>query len=76
MPHRPASLCDIYVEFLQTRAAFVAQTLLSVLVLAQLTEARVNAIAFRLPQMLWLALLAPLVLIFFRWLGRSPRHAA
>jgi Ca-activated chloride channel family protein len=40
----------------------VAQTLLSVLVL---TEARVNAISFRAPQMLWLALVVPLALIFF-----------
>jgi Ca-activated chloride channel homolog len=43
----------------------VAQTLLSVLVLAQLLEARMNAISFRLPQMLWLAPVIPLALIFF-----------
>jgi Ca-activated chloride channel family protein len=36
-----------------------------VLVLAQLPEARVNAISFRLPQLLWLALVVPLALIFF-----------
>ncbi|HEX3578052.1 MAG TPA: VWA domain-containing protein [Thermoanaerobaculia bacterium] len=41
----------------------MAQTLLSVLVLAQ--ERRMNAISFRLPQMLWLALIIPLALIFF-----------
>jgi Ca-activated chloride channel family protein len=34
-------------------------------VLAPLPEARVNAISFRLPQLLWLALLIPLALIFF-----------
>jgi Ca-activated chloride channel family protein len=34
-------------------------------VLAPLQEARVNAISFRLPQMLWLALAVPLALIFF-----------
>jgi Ca-activated chloride channel family protein len=43
----------------------VAQTLLSVLVLAQLLEARVNAISFRAPQLLWLALVVPIALIFF-----------
>jgi Ca-activated chloride channel family protein len=43
----------------------MAQTLLSVPVLAQLKEARVNAISFRLPQLLWLALVIPLALIFF-----------
>jgi Ca-activated chloride channel family protein len=42
----------------------VAQTLLSVLVLAQLLEARVN-VTFRFPQLLWLALVVPLALIFF-----------
>jgi Ca-activated chloride channel family protein len=41
----------------------VAQTLLSVRELAQ--ERRVSAISFRLPQMLWLAMLVPLALIFF-----------
>jgi Ca-activated chloride channel family protein len=34
-------------------------------VLAQIQEARLNAISFRLPQMLWLAVLVPLALIFF-----------
>jgi len=46
----------------------VAQTLLSVLVLA---EGRVNAIAFRMPQMLWLAALVPLALLFFLARGRK-----
>jgi Ca-activated chloride channel family protein len=36
-----------------------------VLVLAQPREARVNAISFRIPQMLWLAALVPLALFFF-----------
>jgi Ca-activated chloride channel family protein len=36
-----------------------------VLVLVQLPEARVNAISFRAPQMLWLALAVPIALIFF-----------
>jgi Ca-activated chloride channel family protein len=34
-------------------------------VLAPLVEARVSAISFRIPQMLWLALVLPLALIFF-----------
>jgi Ca-activated chloride channel family protein len=44
----------------------VAQTLLSV------REARVTSIAFRLPQLLWLALAVPLALIFF--LARERRR--
>jgi Ca-activated chloride channel family protein len=36
-----------------------------VLVLAQSEEARVNAISFRAPQLLWLALVVPIALIFF-----------
>lgn len=38
---------------------------MSVLVLAQLEVARVNAITFRIPQMLWLAAAVPLALLFF-----------
>jgi Ca-activated chloride channel family protein len=47
-----------------------------VLVLAQRTEAAVNAISFRVPQMLWLALVVPLALLFFLARERRRRHIA
>jgi Ca-activated chloride channel family protein len=47
-----------------------------VLVLAQPSEACVNAISFRIPQMLWLAALVPLALIFFLARERQRMHIA
>jgi len=55
----PHCLCRLAQELFTLAQFDVAQTLLSV------REARVNSIAFRLPQLLWLALLVPLALLFF-----------